>query len=262
MENKLLEWALIASAAFIAGMINSVAGGGTLVSFPTLIWLGRDTIVANATNTVALWPGALAGMIGFRRDIAGSRRWMLILGLPSLVGGLIGAILLLLTPSRIFGSLVPFLILFATLLFAFGDPIAKRLRPPSIDPAHTNGDHQVGRGWWTGAAIFQFLVSVYGGYFGAGIGILMLAALGLLGLTDIHRMNGLKNFFASIINAIASAYFIWSGKVDWTDALIMALGATIGGFGGAGIARRMGRKFVRRVVIVIGFAMAISLLFR
>jgi uncharacterized membrane protein YfcA len=261
MDNQILEWILIAASAFAAGMINSVAGGGTLVSFPALVWLGRDAVVANATNAVALWPGSLAGMIGFRREIEGSRKWMLILGVPSLVGGLVGAILLLLTPSRIFALLVPYLIFFATLLFAFGDFISKKLRaifgssqPDSIEIA--------GRAWWIGASIFQFFVAVYGGYFGAGIGILMLAALGLLGLTDIHQMNGMKNFFAFVINGIASVYFIWSGKVAWGDALIMALAATAGGFGGAGIARRMGRQFVRRVVIIIGFAMAISLLFR
>lgn len=262
MENQILEWTLIAAAAFAAGMINSVAGGGTLVSFPALVWLGRDAIVANATNAVALWPGSLAGMIGFRREIEGSRKWMLILGLPSIVGGLVGAILLLLTPSRVFALLVPYLILFATLLFAFGDPISKKLRAMFSNSDKADDTDDAGRAWWTGAVIFQFFVAVYGGYFGAGIGILMLAALGLLGLKDIHQMNGLKNFFAFIINGIASVYFIWSGKVTWTDAMIMALGATAGGFGGAGIARRMGRPFVRRVVIAIGFAMAISLLFR
>jgi hypothetical protein len=249
--------ALIAfGAAVIAGMINSVAGGGTLVSFPALVWLGRDPIIANATNAVALWPGSLAGMIGFRRELEGSRKWMLILLAPSIIGGLAGAILLLLTPSPVFAAIVPFLILFATILFAAGEPVSKKLgnnKGEDADPT---------RAWWWGAAVFQFFVAVYGGYFGAGMGILMLAALKLLGLSDIHRMNGLKNLFAFSINGVASLYFIWSGKIDWTDALVMAAGAVIGGYCGARLARRLGRQFVRRLVILIGLAMAVSLLFR
>jgi uncharacterized membrane protein YfcA len=249
--------ALIAfGAAFIAGMMNSVAGGGTLISFPALVWLGRDPIIANATNAVALWPGSLAGMIGFRRELEGTRKWMLILLTPSIIGGLVGAILLLLTPSPVFAAIVPFLILFATVLFAAGDPIARKLGKPSDEASDPS------RGWWTGAAVFQFFVAVYGGYFGAGMGILMLAALKLLGLADIHRMNGLKNLFAFSINGVASVYFIWSGKINWADAAVMAVGAMIGGYGGASIARKLGRDFVRRTVILIGFGMAVSLLLK
>ncbi len=255
--NAQVFYALIAfGAALAAGMINSVAGGGTLVSFPALVWLGRDPIIANATNAVALWPGSLAGMIGFRRELEGSRKWMLILMAPSIVGGLIGAILLLLTPSPVFAAIVPFLILFATVLFAAGDSISKKFGNPSTEASDPT------RGWWTGAVVFQFFVAVYGGYFGAGMGILMLAALKLLGLTDIHRMNGLKNLFAFSINGIASVYFVWSGKINWTDAAVMAAGAVIGGYGGASIARKLGRNFVRRTVILIGFAMAVSLLLK
>jgi uncharacterized protein len=239
-------------AAFIAGMINSVAGGGTLVSFPALVWIGRDAIMANATSAVALWPGSLGGLIGYRRELGDSRRWMLWFTAPSIVGGIIGAVLLLRTPSPTFKAIVPYLILFATILFAVQERITRALRDDSKEP---------GRAWWAGAILFQFLVAVYGGYFGAGIGILMLAALGLLGLSDIHQMNGLKNFFALCINGVAAAYFIFSGAVNWPDVLVMSAGAIAGGYGGAGLARRLGRVFVRRAVIVIGFAMAISLLF-
>jgi uncharacterized membrane protein YfcA len=252
--------ALVFFAAFIAGMMNSVAGGGTLVTFPTLVWLGIDPIRANVTSTAALWPGSLGAMAGFRRELGDSRRWMLLLGAPSVVGGLIGARLLLLTPTRLFASIVPYLILFATILFAVSEPLIRRLRPNLSAPA--NATHAPARALWVGAMIFQFFVSVYGGYFGAGIGILMLAALGLMGLTDIHRMNGLKNFFAACINFVASSYFIGSGRVEWTHAQIMVVGAIAGGYGGAGLARRLGPRFVRRAVIVIGFAMAVSLLFR
>jgi uncharacterized membrane protein YfcA len=161
---------------------------------------------------------------------------------------------LLLTPSPLFASIVPFLILFATALFAAGDLISKKIGNSSDETTDPT------RGWWTGAAVFQFFVAVYGGYFGAGMGILMLAALKLLGLADIHRMNGLKNLFAFSINGIASVYFVWSGKINWADAAVMAAGAIIGGYGGASLARKLGRQFVRRAVIFIGFAMAASLL--
>lgn len=244
-------------AALVAGMINSVAGGGTLVSFPTLVWVGLDPVIANATSTFSLWPGSLGGMLGFRRELGQSRRWMLVLGAPSVIGGLVGAALLLRTPSRTFSAIVPYLILFATVLFAAQEPITRALRPQ-----WHSGTHRRGRQWWVGAVLFQFLVAVYGGYFGAGIGIMMLAALGLLGLTDIHQMNGLKNFFAVCINMIAATYFGASGAVSWPDAFIMAAGAVAGGYGGAGLARRLGRPFVRRTVVVIGIGMGLSLLVR
>lgn len=245
-------------------MMNSVAGGGTLVTFPTLVWIGIDPIRANVTSTVALWPGSLGALVGFRRELGDSRRWMLLLGAPSVVGGLIGARLLLMTPSPLFASIVPYLILFATILFAAGEPLMRRLRANNPQQGSEEGSttKAKARAWWAGAIVFQFLVAIYGGYFGAGIGILMLAALGLLGLTDIHQMNGLKNFFAVCINVVAAAYFIGSGRVEWSYALVMIVGAIAGGYGGAGLARKLGRTFVRRAVIVIGFAMAISLLFR
>jgi hypothetical protein len=279
-----VEALIIFAAAFLAGMINSVAGGGTLVSFPTLIWIGLDPIVANVTSTVALLPGSLGGALGFRRELAGSRRWIKQLIAPSCLGGVLGALLLLRTPSETFAFLVPYLILFATLLFALQGPLTRRLQTwearrinrkveAAADggsmadrsvinraaPAYPTDEPKTSNTWLVGAVFFQFLVAVYGGYFGAGIGILMLAALGVLGLTDIHQMNGLKNLFAFCINSIASIYFISSGAVSWTPALIMAVGSVAGGYGGAGVARKVGREVVRRAVIAIGILMAISL---
>jgi uncharacterized membrane protein YfcA len=252
-----MEWTattLIFGAGFCAGMINSVAGGGTLLSFPTLVWLGRDPIFANATNAVALWPGSLAAMIGFRHSLSQSRRWLVLLGIPSLIGGLVGAVLLLRTPSRTFSAVVPWLILLATLLLAAQGPISRWLaRYHSGAPS---------RSWWIGAITFQFFVALYGGYFGAGIGIMMLAALSLLRLTDIYQMNGLKNFFAVCINAVAAGWFAWSGAILWGDALIMTLGAIAGGYGGAGLARKVGPKAVRGAAVLVGLGMAISLLLR
>ncbi len=256
---SLWEAPLVFLVAFAAGMMNSVAGGGTLITFPMLVWLGIDPIGANVTCTVALWPGSLGAMVGFRRELGDSRRWMLLLGTPSAAGGLIGAYLLLLTPSSLFASVVPFLILFATILFAAGEPLTRRL---TRTDRQLHAERSPTRPWWIGAIVFQFVVAIYGGYFGAGMGILMLAALGLMGLTDIHRMNGLKNFFVVCINIVAAAYFIASGRVEWTYALVMVFGAIAGGYGGAGIARKLVRRFVRRSVILIGLGMAVSLLFR
>ena len=250
-------------SALIAGLMNSVAGGGTLVTFPTLLWIGIEPIRANVTCTVALWPGSLGAMVGFRRELGDSRHLMLLLGAPSVAGGLIGALLLLMTPSRLFASIVPFLILFATILFAAGEPLTRRLSRSAKQESHSERVSQ--SGYWAGSAgsvVFQFIVAIYGGYFGAGMGILMLASLALMGLTDIHQMNGLKNFFAVCINVVASAYFIAAGRVEWPYALIMVVGAIVGGYGGAGLARKLGRRFVRGAVIVIGFGMALSLLFR
>lgn len=249
------QGSVVFAAAFIAGMINSVAGGGTLVSFPALVWVGLDPVIANATSTVGIWPGTVGGILGYRREMSGSQRWIRLLIVPSLAGGVAGALLLLRTPSKVFASIVPYLILFATILFAVQEPITRRLRGTDEKPAARSTDR-----WWIGAILFQFGVAVYGGYFGAGIGILMLAALGILGLTDIHQMNGLKNFLGFAINGIAAFYFIASGAVSWTGAIIMAAGAIAGGYGGAGLARKLGRRFVRRSVIVIGLAMAVSLL--
>jgi uncharacterized membrane protein YfcA len=250
---NLWQETVIAGAAFAAGLINSIAGGGTLVSFPALLWTGRDPVLANATSTVALWPASLAGVYGFRRELKGGARLFLFFGAPSLVGGVLGAVLLLRTPSGMFARLVPFLILFATLLLAVQEPLSRRLRGADDD------ERTPSRAWWAGALVFQFCVGVYGGYFGAGIGILMLAALGLLGFTDIHRMNALKNLLAICINGVAAVYFITSGAVIWSDVLVMTFAAIAGGYSGARLAYRLGRRFVRLAVIVIGLVMSISL---
>jgi len=247
------------AAGAVAGAINSLAGGGTLVSFPALLWLGRDPIIANATNTLALCPGALAAMAAFRSDLAPMRRWMLLLMPPSLVGGLIGALLLLRTPERIFAALVPWLILFATVLFAAQGPITagiRRLTRHTDRPAADGPRLE----WWPWIVAFELVIAIYGGYFGAGIGIMTLAALGLVGFTDIHHMVGLRNFAALCINGIASVYFVSQGAVVWPDAMVMIVGQIAGGYGGARLARRLGKTFMRRAVVVIGVAMALSLL--
>ena len=245
---------LVFGAGIIAGAINSVAGGGTLVSFPTLIWLGVPSITANATNTVSLWPGSLGGVWGYRREMRGADRRVYLLVAPSIIGGVAGAALLHRTPTDVFDRLVPFLILFATCLFMAQEPLQRRF---NLSMAHDARPH-----WLPWAMVFQLLVALYGGYFGAGIGIVMLATLSIMGHSDIHQMNGVKNLLAVFINGVAATYLIWAGLVSWPDALVMAPGAVIGGVAGAGVARRIGRTAVRRVVIAIGFAMTISLALR
>ena len=235
--------------------MNSVAGGGTLVSFPVLVWVGLPSIIANATSTVAIWPGSLGSVWGYRQNVQALPRSTYALIVPSLLGGIIGAVLLEMTPTDVFDRLIPFLIVFATLLFMLQEPVQRLIKT-------TGKAHAGSRSWLVGALLFQLAVSLYGGYFGAGIGILMLAAFGIMGFTDIHQMNGLKNFLAMCVNGVAAAYFIWRGMVVWPHALVMAIGAVAGGVWSAGAARRIGPTAVRRIVIGIGFTMAISLLFR
>lgn len=262
MSFNLWQAVVIFATGFVAGMMNSVAGGGTLLTFPALIWMGMDAKAANITSTVALWPGSLGGMFGFRRELRDARRWMRLLALPSVLGGLVGAVLLLQTPARIFAAIVPFLILFATILFAAGEKIARRIGSTAAETSNDEAATGPRRAWRIFAVGLQLISAIYGGYFGAGNGIIILAVLSLMGLTDIHQMNGLKNFIAVCINVVASAYFMLWGDVHWAAALVMMVGAIAGGYGGAGLARRMGRRFARIVVIVIGLAMAVSLLFR
>ncbi len=252
----LVQGLLLFGAAIMAGMINSVAGGGTLVTFPALVWAGRPEIIANATNTFALVPGTLASAYGYRGEMLKAPRKFLYLLIPCVAGGVIGAMLLKRTPPATFAAIVPFLVLFATVLFMIQGPIQRRLR------SGASAQQEATARWIIGASFYLFLVAIYGGYFGAGIGILTLAVLGIMGLSDIHQMNGLKNIFGSMINGVAAVYFIFAGLIDWPSAALMAAGSIIGGYGAAGIARKIGQKAVRRIVIVIGFAMTISLLFK
>jgi uncharacterized protein len=245
--------ALVASSV-AAGAMNAIAGGGTILTYPTLVFLGESAITANATSTVALWPGAAASLFGYRREVAAYRGWLKTLFLPSLLGGALGAALLLITPVRAFARLAPFLILFATLLFMLQDAVARS--------AGMSGDGDPSPRRLLLAILFQFFVGVYGGYFGAGIGILTLAVLGFLGLSDIHAANGIKNFFGMCINGVAAAYFIVRGAVEWRAASIMIVGGIVGGYAGARFARRIGKERARAAVVVIGFLIVAVLLWQ
>src|SRR5713226_5049384 len=246
---------LMIIAAFFAGIVNSIAGGGMLLVFPMMIWLGVDPKIANATCTVALWPGLFGGLFGYRREMNDSSIFLMRLGAVSLIGGGFGAWLLIATPSPVFARLVPALILFATVLFMIQTPVNRWLRLQSVEGESTSG-------WWIVVIIIQFFSAVYGGYFGAGNGLLMLAAMGLLGLHDIHRANGIKNFLGICINGVAVFSFSIAHMVLWPRALLMAAAATIGGYVGARTARRVGRRFIRRVIVAIGFAITIVMLWR
>ena len=252
---SLLSSFIIFITAFAAGTINAIAGGGTLLTFPVLLWLGLDAKVANATSTVALWPGLFGGLYGYRKELENSSTILIRLGLTSVIGGAVGALLLIGTPSPIFARMVPFLILFATLLFMSQGTINRWLRFGSIEEKQTHL-------FWSGAIIFQFFSATYGGYFGAGNGILMLAAMGLLGLHDLNRANGIKNFLGICINSTAVLFFSLKGLVVWQDSLIMAVGALAGGYFGARMAVRVGQSWVRKGVVVIGFVIFVIMLWK
>lgn len=232
-------------AALLGGALNSVAGGGSFIVFPALIFSGVPTIIANATNKVALWPGSLASVVGYRREFANQDQSLVAFTGIGLVGGILGALLLLFTSERLFAALVPYFLLLATLLFTFSKPISARLKI-LLERS----------GAWTNW-IFFFLIAVYGGYFGGGIGILTLTVLALSGMSNIHTMNALKNLLVSMINGVAVIVFAISGAVAWPEAALMAIGAMIGGYFSADITRRLDQQLVRRFIIVIGFTITI-----
>ena len=251
MTETIFDFAKLCLSAAAGGALNSIAGGGTLLTFPALdgVLGGQAAIVANATSTVALFPGSLAATWGYRRELAGTKHWILLLIGPSLLGGILGALLLVLMPDSSFKATIPWLILTAAVLFAAQPTIARW--------TGIGQEHAPPTSWKAaGVVTFQFLVAVYGGYFGAGIGILMLSSLAMMGLSDIHRMNALKTVFASAINGVSVAVFIVVDKIDWHYAPAMIVSAIVGGYFGARGARRLDRNLVRRGVVVMGFALA------
>lgn len=249
------ELVVLCLAAAAAGMINSVAGGGTLISFPALVSVLGGTpeaaVIANATNTAALCPGSFAAAWGYRRELYAGRRWLLWLLPVSCLGAVTGSFLVVLLPAVWFRVLVPWLILLATALFAL-QPLLTRWT--GIGQPHAEPAPRV----LAGIVVFQFLVGLYGGYFGAGIGILMLAALSLMGLGDIHRMNGVKNFLAFAINGLSVVVFQWSGQINWTLAWPMIAAAIAGGYIGSKLIQRLNKQVVRSVVIAIGTVLTIN----
>ncbi len=253
----ILQACLLFIAAILGGTLNSVAGGGSFIGFPALIFTGVLPIEANATNTVALWPGSVASVRAYRKELAvQNRRLLSVLGITSLVGGVLGAVLLLRTPQSTFVQLIPYLLLLATLLFTFSKPITTVLR--KYIP---RGDNL---SWLTllVVAFFQLIIAIYGGYFGGGIGILMLATLGLMGMENINEMNAVKTLLQTCINGVAVITFIVAGAVEWPQAILMIVGAIIGGYGGAYYARKIEQRWVRLFVILVGLSMTLYFFIR
>jgi uncharacterized membrane protein YfcA len=234
--------ALLFVAAAIGGAINSVAGGGSFVAFPALLLAGVPAVAANATNTIALWPGSAASALAYRRELREIRREIVPMGAASLIGGLAGSALLLRTSNQTFVLLIPWLLLFAALLFTFGKTLSQTLA-------------RGGQASLTTAVIVQGVISVYGGYFGGGMGIMMLAVLSLLGMADVHRMNALKTALATLVNGVAVVAFIWARAIVWAPGLVMVAGGIVGGYAGAALARRTDPKHVRRLVLVVAWGM-------
>lgn len=236
--------ALIA-AAFLGGALNSLAGGGTLVTFPALLFAGLDPIGANASSVVALFPGTFAGAWAYRRSILGisefSVRGFLVL---SLIGGLIGAFLLLFTPSSVFAGLVPWLLLFATIVFAVGN----------VAPLNIVERFKIGP---RGALLVLFAIAIYGGYFGGGIGFLMLAAFTLFGMKDINAMNGLKMALAGVTAIAAIVTFVTAGVVHWPQTLPMLAGSTVGSYMAARWAQRLDQRLIKGFVVAFGVVLTV-----
>jgi uncharacterized membrane protein YfcA len=247
MTEPLWSTALLPSSAFVAGIVNSIAGGGTLLTFPSLLTL-LGPVSANATSTIALLPGSLAAGLGYRKELAECKRNLFYLWPPSFVGGIVGSLLLIRLPEKVFANLVPWLLVSASILLLLQRPLVRWVGAHPHQPTSNR----------TLAAVifFQFLVGIYGGYFGAGIGILMLSSLAFVGIPDIHHMNAVKNILAATMNGITAVILGVAGVVVWKYALIMAVAAILGGYAGARVGRRMRPDYVRVIVVAIGFIVA------
>ena len=237
-------------AAFVGGAVNSVAGGGSFISFPALLFTGMAPIAANATNTLALMPGTLSSAVAYRNKFTPEARHLLVpLLVTSVIGGLIGARILLRTPQSTFLHIVPWLLLGATLLFLMGGRITGFIR--------NRAGHGTGSRVLTVVGfVLALLLAIYIGYFGAGVGILVLSLLALLGMEDIHAMNGVKVLLVSLVNCVAIVTFIFARVIVWPQALLMLVGSSVGGYGGAYYAQKMNPQHVRWLVILVGFGMS------
>jgi uncharacterized membrane protein YfcA len=255
-------------AAFVGGALNAVAGGGSFIGLPALIFAGVPAVSANATNTLALWPASISSAWAYRREVAAARARIVSLGGVSLAGGLIGGLLLVRTSDDAFVRLLPWLLLLAAVTFSLGSTLQ---RAPAQHPAGEAPQHPVGEAAKHAAAsdaqqravlFIQFLISVYGGYFGGGMGIMMLAALTIAGMTDIHQMNAVKSVLAVAINGVALAEFIALGAIEWAPGVIMVAGGIAGGYAGAATARRMDQLYVQGLITVIAWGMTVYFFLR
>jgi hypothetical protein len=238
-----------------AGTINTIVGSGSLITFPTLLAFGYSPIVANVTNTIGLVPGALSGAVGYRRELKGQRTRLVRLGIASTAGGITGAVLLLVLPGNVFKSIVPILILVACALVAAQPRLAARV-------ARRRAASEAAEPSYGGPALFAgvYLTGVYGGYFGAAQGVILIALLGIFIADDLQRLNGAKNVLAALVNGVAAVLFIIASHIVWVAALLLAVGSTIGGQIGATVGRRLPAPLLRGIIVVVGTAVAIRLL--
>lgn len=241
----IFELSLLVSASFIAGIINSIAGGGSFLTFPALVFTGVPTIAANATSAVAVFPGYLSGALGFSKELKEyPKSKFLLLIMLSIMGGIGGSLLLLITPASVFSYIIPWLLGFATLLFAFGDFVGKWAKKNSNSNGITGN-------------LATLIVCIYGGYFNGGLGIVLLALFSTLGLRDIHLMNGLKNIMSFALSAASVVTFAIAGIVFWQQAFIMMIATTIGGYFGVVVARKLSKNTIRVIIVLIGLIMTI-----
>jgi uncharacterized protein len=240
----------LCTAALLAGVMNGVAGGGGLIVFPALVLVGVEPIHANATSTAALWFGTVASCIAYRRELSTQRQELFLLSSTSIVGGIFGSYLLLHTSSANFTALIPYLMLVATVLFAVNRPVMKWLKGSERRSGNIRLPIIV-------LMLLQLVIATYGGYFGGGAGILMLAVLNIMGIENIHKMNAFKSWLATCINAVAIAYFIFAQKIVWFEAIMMAVAAIIGGYTSADIARKLPQVLVQYFITGVGFCMTV-----
>lgn len=233
----------------MGGAINAVAGGGSFIAFPALLFTGVPAVEANATNTLALWLGVTASGGAYRSRLSISKRVMIPLMAASVLGGLGGAFLLIKTPGQTFLRVLPWLMLGATLLFAFGKHLTGRIAAEISDGASSRA---IG-----GAAVFELLVAIYGGYFGGGMGIMNLAMLATLGMTDIHAMNALKVVLGGVINGVATVTFVVTRAIVWPQAVVTTIGAMLGGYFAAKWAQKLPQAWIKNFVILVGTGMTI-----
>jgi uncharacterized membrane protein YfcA len=250
-----LQYLLIAAAALAAGMINALAGGGTLITFPMLTAVGIEAVTANVTNTVALCPGYFGATLAQLKDLRGQEKRLWLLLPASVLGGIAGGLLLLNTEERIFREAVPYLILLATALLAFQGPLRKWIASRTQQASGSSENPVL-------AAIMIFMAAIYGGYFGAGLSVIVLATLGLVLEDNMTRLNALKQSISFSVNVAAALFFLFSGHILWSAAIVMAVAALIGGALGGRLAGRIQPSALRWTVVVIGVIVAIIYIVR
>jgi uncharacterized protein len=248
-------------AAFVGGALNAVAGGGSFIGLPALIFAGVPAVSANATNTLALWPASASSAWAYRREVSATRSWIVSLGGASLAGGIIGGFLLLRTSDAAFVRLLPWLLLVAAVTFSFGGVIQHLVGEAIQHPAGAASQHSTGAAQHATAGLavvlLQFAISIYGGYFGGGMGIMMLATLTIAGMSDIHQMNAVKSVLAVIINGVALVEFVALGAIAWAPGAIMVAGGIAGGYVGAATARQVDPRYVRNLIMVVAWGMTV-----